>query len=164
MFKCGVILGFLFISLTSFLPGSLLKKEFDKAGYYAVLSSEKIDEINLQLQSLKEMVKKEKDAYEGALLMKKSGLVGNAKEKLSLFKNGRQKLESSIKKETRNIEYRFLRIIIQEHAPKVVKYRNELEEDSQLVISQYKNLPQFLQQVINDYSKKSKVLKNLQDQ
>lgn len=164
MFKQQLIFSLLFISLTSFVPGLFLKKDFDKTGYYAVLSSEKIDEINLQLQNLKEMAFSEKDAYEGALLMKKSGLVGNAKEKLNLFKNGRQKLESSIKKETRNVEYRFLRIIIQEHAPKVVKYRNELDEDSQLVISNYKSLPQFLQQVITDYSKKSKVLKNLQDQ
>ena len=164
MFMRYYIFCFLFISLTSFFPGAFLKKEFDKAGYYAVLSSEKTDEINLQLQVLKEMTFIEKQAYEGALLMKKSGLVGNAKEKLTLFKNGRQKLESSIKNDTRNVEYRFLRIIIQEHAPKVVKYRNELDEDSQLVISNYKSLPHFLQQVITDYSKKSKVLKNLQDQ
>ena len=112
MFKQQLIFSLLLISLTSFVPGHILKKEFDKTGYYAVLSSEKINEINLQLQNLKEMAFSEKDAYEGALLMKKSGLVGNAKEKLSLFKNGRQKLESSIKKETSNVEYRFLRIII----------------------------------------------------
>ena len=65
----------------------------------------------------------------------------------------------SISKDAKNAEYRFLRIIIQEHAPKIVKYRNELEADSRLILDNYKNLPQFLQQVITDYSKKSKVLK-----
>jgi hypothetical protein len=161
MLKSAIIFSFLLISLTSFISGNGLKKEFDKADFYAALSSDKLNEINTQLNILKESSLDEKEAYEGTLLMKKSGLVANAKEKLSLFKTGRMKLESSISKDAKNAEYRFLRIIIQEHAPKIVKYRNELEADSRLILDNYKNLPQFLQQVINDYSKKSKVLKNL---
>ena len=161
MLKSGIIFSFLLISLTSFITGNGNKKEFDKADFYAALSSDKLNEINTQLNILKESSLDEKEAYEGTLLMKKSGLVANAKEKLSLFKTGRMKLEASISKDTKNAEYRFLRIIIQEHAPKIVKYRNELEADSRLILDNYKNLPQFLQQVINDYSKKSKVLKNL---
>ena len=161
MLKSAIIFSFLLISLTSFITGNGNKKEFDKADFYAALSSDKLNEINTQLNILKESSLDEKEAYEGTLLMKKSGLVANAKEKLSLFKTGRMKLEASISKDTKNAEYRFLRIIIQEHAPKIVKYRNELEADSRLILDNYKNLPQFLQQVINDYSKKSKVLKNL---
>lgn len=149
---------------TSFAAAVNKYSYIDKVELYAAMASNNLNDIDKQLAQIKQSVFTEKDAYEGALLMKKSGLVGNTKEKLTLFKNGRQKLESSIKNDTRNVEYRFLRIIIQEHAPKIVKYRNELDEDSQLVISNYKSLPQFLQQVITDYSKKSKVLKNLQDQ
>jgi hypothetical protein len=132
---------------------------FDRVVFYAAMSSDNLNEINTQLNIIRGASITEKDAYEGALLMKKAGLVNSAKEKLSLFKSGRSKLESSILKEATNTEYRFLRVIIQEHAPKIVKYRNQLEEDSRLIRSNFKSLSQLLQQVIIDYSKKSTVLK-----
>jgi hypothetical protein len=52
-----------------------------------------------------------------------------------MFKSGRSKLESAITKDKENTEYRFLRLIIQEHAPRIVKYRNELEKDSKWIQS-----------------------------
>lgn len=133
---------------------------FDKNDFYAALSSDNVDEINAQISVVKASAIAEKEAYEAALLMKKSGLIrGSAKEKMNLFKSGRSKLESSIAKDNNNIEYRFLRLIIQEHAPKIVKYRNDLETDSLLIRTNFKSLPPFLQQVIIDYSKRSKALK-----
>jgi hypothetical protein len=116
--------------------------------------------IDAQLSAVKNAPVAEKEAYEGALLMKKAGVIkGTAKEKLIFFKSGRSKLESAIAKNNNNIEYRFLRLIIQEHAPKIVKYRNDIEQDSRLIITNFKSLPQDLQQTIADYSKASKVLK-----
>ena len=76
--------------------------------------------------------------------MKKSGLVIKAKDKLNLFKSGRSKLESSISKEPGSIEYRFLRLNIQEYASKIVKYPNELEEDSKLILTNFYSLSKFL--------------------
>jgi hypothetical protein len=135
------------------------KTAFDKSAFYHAMASGDLDEINTQLNIIKGVSFSEKDAYEGALLMKKAGLVSKAKDKLSLFKSGRLKLEASIKKENGNTEFYFLRLIIQEHAPKMVNYRNELESDSLLIRTNYKMLPQVVQQAIVDYSKKSKVLK-----
>jgi len=159
--KHSILIGFLLLVSAVFVKANPAGRGFDKADFYAALSSDKLEDINDQLTQVRNSSIIEKDAYEGVLLMKKSGLVANAKEKLSLFKAGRAKLESSISKDNKNIEYRFLRVIIQEHAPKIVKYRNELEQDSQLIRDNFKSLPQFLQQVINDYSKKSKVLKTI---
>ena len=154
----------IFFSLLLLLTGTIIHgkkatQAFDKPGYYAAMSSDKMDEINAQLVIIKGSSIAEKEAYEGALLMKKAGLVNSAKEKLSLFKAGRSKLESSISKDVNNTEYRFLRVIIQEHAPRIAKYRNELVEDGKMVNTNFKSLPAFLQQVIIDYSKKSKVIK-----
>ena len=159
MMKCSIIFSLLFFFTCTITKAGNKGPVFDKADFYAAMSSDNIQEINNQLAILKGVGITEKDAYEGALLMKKAGLVSNTKEKLTLFKSGRSKLESSISKESDNIEYRFLRIIIQEHAPKIVKYKSQLEEDSKLIRSNFKNLSSFLQQVINDYSKKSAVLK-----
>ena len=156
--KLRFFLFLLFLSFTFIVHGKNLQG-FDKAAFYAALSSETLDVVNKQIAAVKVSVIAEKEAYEGALLMKKAGLMTSAKEKLSFFKSGRAKLESSIVKDSNNTEYRFLRVIIQEHAPRIVKYRSQLEEDSRLIHTNFKTLPQFLQQVINDYSKKSAVIK-----
>lgn len=132
---------------------------FDKQLFYKVISKDNIRDIDGQLTKFDGLVMPEKNSYEGALLMKKSGLVKNSREKLKLFKAGREKLESSISKNNGNIEYRFLRVIIQEHAPKIVKYHNNLDEDTALISSMYKNLTPDLQAIILDYSRSSKFLK-----
>jgi hypothetical protein len=149
----------LFLLFVITAPGNVQKTGFDRSAFYHAMASDNLDEINTQLGILKETSSNDKDAYEGALLMKKAGLVSKAKDKLSLFKSGRQKLEAAIKKESGNTEFYFLRLIIQEHAPKMVNYRNELENDCLLVRARYKSLPPAVQQAIIDYNKKSKVLK-----
>jgi hypothetical protein len=132
---------------------------FNKSAFYHVIKSGNSEEMDTQINIVKGSLIPEKEAYEGALLMKRSERLTKAKDKLTMFKSGRSKLESSIQNDSENTEYRFLRLIIQEHAPKIVKYRNDMEEDSKLIHTNYKSLSPFLQQQIIDYSKKSKVLK-----
>ena len=154
-----VVFCLLLISSFAVVQGKSQNKNFDRSTFYKVLKSGKAEEIDAQINIVKGSSITEKEAYEGALLMKRSDLFAKAKDKLNMFKSGRSKLESSISKDNDNTEYRFLRLIIQEHAPKVVKYRNELEKDSKWIHSNFNSLSQFLQQLIIDYSKESKVLK-----
>lgn len=158
--RLRIVFGLLFLITGMIAHGKRSIQGFDKSTFYSALSSNKIDVINSQFTLLKGVSMIEKEAYEGALLMRKSGLVKTAKEKLDLFKSGRIKLEKAISKNKDNIEFRFLRVIIQEHAPKIVKYKKELEADAMLIRANFKDLSAFLQQVINDYSKNSTVLKN----
>ena len=72
--------------------------------------------------------------------------------------NGKAKLEPAIAKDTTNAEYRFLRLQIQEHAPKAVKYNDKLNSDKMFISKEYKNLSPEIQQAILDYSKQSKIL------
>jgi hypothetical protein len=137
------------------------QQSFDKSAFYTILESGKVADIDAQITMVKKLVLPEKEAYEGVLLMKKSGMMAKPKDKLSVFKMGRLKLEAAITSDNNNIEYRFLRLIIQEHAPKIVKYQNALNEDSKLIRNNFKNLSPFLKETITDYSKKSKVLKTL---
>ena len=134
---------------------------FDKGAFYSAMAANDVKSINSQVSIVKASSINEKEAYEGALLMKKAGLATSPKEKLSLFKAGRLKLEAAIKKDKENAEFSFLRLIIQEHAPKIVAYRNNIDADVLNIRSNFKILPQVVQQAINDYSKKSKVLKSL---
>lgn len=154
-----VVFCLLLISSFVVVQGKSQNKSFDKSTFYSVLKSGKADEIDAQIKIVKKSLIPEKEAYEGTLLMKRSELYAKAKDKLNVFKSGRSKLESSISKDNNNAEYRFLRLIIQEHAPRVVKYRKELEEDSRIIKTNFNSLSQFLQQLIIDYSKDSRVLK-----
>lgn len=156
-----IFFNLLFVLTALTMQGVSQKINFDKSAFYAAMASDNLQEINAQLNIVKAALFNEKDAYEGALLMKKAGFNTKAKEKLNLFKAGRMKLESAIKKDTGNTEFNFLRLIIQEHAPKVVNYHDELENDSLLIRTNYKTLSPIVQQAISDYSKKSKVLKPL---
>lgn len=154
-----VVFNLLFIFSFAATQGKLPHQGFDRSAFYKAIASGNTTEIDVQLSAVREASIPEKEAFEGTLLMKKAGMVGKAKDKLSLFKSGRLKLESSILKDNNNTEYRFLRLLIQEHTPKIVKYRNQLEDDSENIRTNFKNLSPVLQQVILDYSKKSTILK-----
>jgi len=141
------------------VKGNTQSNGFNRSAFYAAMSTNDVQVINTQLTIIRASAIDEKDAYEGALLMKKAGVISKAKEKLSLFKAGRIKLENAIKKEKENAEYNFLRLIIQEHAPKIVEYRSNLDADISIVRANYKKFPPEVQQAVIDYSKRSKLLR-----
>ncbi|HLX93560.1 MAG TPA: hypothetical protein VKR32_17875 [Puia sp.] len=154
----------LFISLfvlTGFLKNSKaahLQRNVDRVAFYSILKGQKVDDIDKEILVIEASSIDEKEAYKGALLMKKAGLVRKPKEKLRLFKQGRIKLETELRNNGSNTEYHFLRLIIQEHAPEAIKYHAQLEEDADYIKKNYKNLLPAVQQVVIDYSKTSKIL------
>lgn len=153
-----IISAFFFIFLFAGAQGKTFVKNFDKAAYYAVLKSGTIKEVNNELELLSSATVGEKEAYEGALLMKKAGLVKIPIERLKVFKKGRIKLETALLNDSGNGEYHFLRLVIEENAPKIAKYSANLEADKQDIRSSFKNLSPLVQGVILDYCKKSKIL------
>jgi hypothetical protein len=130
---------------------------FNTSRFYAAITNNDLKDINSVLQDLTSF--KNKEAYQGALLMKKSGLLSDVGEKLKLFKEGRKTLETAISKDTSNSEYRFLRLLIQENAPKIVNYNAEIKKDASYLRENYKNLSHPLQKEILNYSIHSKELK-----
>ncbi|MEP7277476.1 MAG: hypothetical protein ABI813_02430 [Bacteroidota bacterium] len=123
------------------------------------MSANTEEAVNRQLALLKTTNITGKTAYEGALLMKKAGIVGGPKKKLDLFKAGRKLLEATLNKDSSNTEFRFLRLMIQEHAPGILGYKDELEKDRLFIKSNFKKLSATVQEAIVNYSKVSKILK-----
>ena len=68
-------------------------------------------------------------------------------------------LEAAIRQNPDNPEFRFLRLIVQEHAPGILGYKNDLQKDSEIIQKSFKTLPEDLQQIMRNYSKKSRFLK-----
>jgi hypothetical protein len=148
----------LFMLLAGFVYSGSLAKGFEKVNFYAALKTGKIMEIDEQLELLSATSINEKGAYEGVLLMRKAGLAKIPAERLRLFKKGRIALETAILNDKENGEYRFLRLVIEEKAPKIVKYNHDLEADKEQIKHTFKNLPPVVQNAIIDYSKDSKIL------
>jgi hypothetical protein len=115
--------------------------------------------VNDQLTELKSAPADLQEAFMGAMLMKKASFTGPASTKLHLFKAGRKMLEAAIKQDPGNAEFRFLRLMVQEHAPGALGYKNDVEKDCLYIRKSYKSLTDEVQRVIADYSKKSKFLK-----
>lgn len=146
---------YFFIILLSIFFSKNLKKEV----FYNAFSNNSISEINELIKSLKEHPTGQNNAYLGALLMKKSNFEKDIKQKIKLFKEGAKFLETEIEKDGKNIEYRFIRLIIQENAPKILKYNSNIEEDKKMLVDNFEKLTPFLQKHIKEYSKKSDVLR-----
>jgi len=132
---------------------------FIKKDFYSAMAGSEEQAVNKQLDLIKTAVFKEKKAYEGALLMKKAGMAKGAKSKLDLFKQGHRALEFELQQDSTNAEYRFLRLMIQEHAPAVLGYHRELETDKLFIKNNFKKLPVVVQEAVQHYSKTSRILK-----
>jgi len=156
--KRHLLFTLLYILSISSAPARPMFQTFDKAGFYSVMASGRLEEINAELSVVAASSVKEKEAYEGALLMRKAGLLARPIEKLATFKSGYIKMESSMERDSGNIEYHFLRLMIQEHAPKVVHYDKDQVKDSQDIIRSFPALSPVLQKAILDYCPHSKLL------
>lgn len=141
-----------------FSYGNNLYQNIDKATFYSVMKSGNLEEINNELSKIGTVSFKEKQAYEGALLMRKAGLLKKAKDKLRVFKEGGKLLETAITNDNNNAEYRFLRLTIQEHAPKILKYNKQIDNDRKFVTTHFNTLQPTIQQAVRDYAQSSKVL------
>jgi hypothetical protein len=135
-----------------------LQQKFDKAAFYSVMKSGDQAAIENEMDAIKDAPANERDGYTGALLMKKADLQKKAKDKLKYFKEGRIKLETALAADNSNIEFHFLRLAIEEHAPRIVKYRADIEKDKALVIKNFRDQPPAVQHAILDYCSRSKVL------
>ena len=149
----------LFMMPVFVVSGKSTAQNFDREAYYAIMAAGTIAEINEELFIVRATSINEKEALEGALLMRKAGLLKKPEEKLKAFKSGRIKLETALLDDKDNGEYRFLRVMIQEHAPHIVKYFKELADDRKQIIAVFTGLSPAVQKAILSYTKTSKILR-----
>lgn len=76
-----------------------------------------------------------------------------------MFKEGRKLLETEIKKDSANVNFRILRLIIQENCPVFLKYNTNLDDDAVFVQRNFDKLSNKIRDLLITYSKNSKHLK-----
>lgn len=134
----------------------------DRSSFFEVLSGNSEANIDKELAKLEsENATSVVKARKGALLMKKAEFVKGAGNKVKTFKAGAKLLEGEISENPDNIEYRFIRLTIQEHAPGILKYNKNMQADKQLIVSNFKKLDEDLKKVIRSYSEDSKIIKTV---
>lgn len=149
----------LFFFITAFTHGVM--QEFDKVAFYQLMENGSREAIDQEIRKIGAIPGINKDAYVGGLLMKKAGIIKGAMKKLNVFKDGHEKLEAAIGREKQNAEWRFLRLMIQEHAPKILNYRDNIKEDAAMIQANFKQLPPEVQSAVLNYRKQPGVLQTL---
>lgn len=147
----------LLIFLTFF---SLNAVSIDKKYFYEVFKEESIDstEALLNIYEAIENPSSEVILFKGALYVKKAGFLYNLGQKIALFKKGREIVEKTIEEQPDNVEFRFVRLIIQEKVPAILRYYSNKVEDAEMVIKGVNQLEKEVQEAIFDYSKNSSSL------
>ncbi len=141
------------------IDGFILMSDLNRVAFYKAMESNNQTLVDAQISELNLASSNLKNAFLGAMIMKRAGIGGNPLYKLWLFKKGHELLEEAIKNDPGNTEFRFLRLMIQENAPGFLGYNDNEVKDSEFIRNAYKSLPQNLQKTISDYNKISKVLK-----
>lgn len=157
--RTGFFIIYCFVLSNAGFSQSSKEIRFNFDAYYKAFSSDDTVLFNLQLSALKKVEGDFKPAFLGAILMKKSRFMRTIKQKLDMFREGRDLLENSIEKDKQNAEYRFLRLATQENAPGFLNYNDNKKEDAELIISSFKKLPDVAQKFIKEYSSVSHTIK-----
>ena len=126
------------------------------SAFYEAFGQESLKAID---QALKELEGAKSSttvqAYKGALLMKKANYVKGAASKLDFFRKGRKLLDAAVNSDPSNAEYRFIRLTIQENAPKILRYNKNIAEDKRILVAGYKELHANTRSYVLDYARDS---------
>jgi hypothetical protein len=150
-----------FIIFLSIFTFSFINIQVDKKSFYETLSSNSIEELNQMINKIERKQSNSlANAYKGTLIAKKSSFLKNTTEKIKTFKAGVNLLETEIEKFPKNVEYRFLRLTIQENCPKILKYDKNIEKDIEIITNEFSTLDKELKEVIANFAKTSSGLKS----
>lgn len=115
---------------------AIIATTFSKAEFFKTLETgEQSAVIALEKKLATVTVNEDQQAYYGTIMMKSAEYQKAAGDKLKKFKEGKTLLEGVIQSNPNNVEYRFLRLMIQENAPKILKYTANIKEDAAFIKS-----------------------------
>lgn len=148
----------LFISIVVCGLQSVDLKDVRRAYKIAAHEQSQLIVYNKMLQNITKNDKIEFVAYKGAGIALKGRFSKKIKDKRDFFIKGVTLLEYAISKSENNIELRFIRLGVQENTPKLLKYKKNIIEDKQFILSHYRTITSAdLKQHIKDYILQSKV-------
>jgi len=79
-------------------------------------------------------------AYQAAFNMVYARHLSSPLSKLNIFKKGKNLMDKAIAQNKNNTEIHFLRLTIQVHAPSILNYRQDIQRDLDIILSNWKNI------------------------
>ncbi|MFK5974216.1 MAG: hypothetical protein QM485_13165 [Flavobacteriaceae bacterium] len=134
--KALVLIVFFVSSLTVVPDLSQIRTAYTNAS-----DSEKI--TNQLFDDLSSVDKKDNEiliAYKGAVSTLKAKYAKGIKTKKDYFKTGAELIEHAVRAKPRDIEIRCIRLSVQENSPKVVRYKNNIEDDKEFILENYRHV------------------------
>ncbi len=145
---------FITITILSFKLDITSVRKLYKA---TVLSKIQTEVLYKKLQPVVKKDNKVLVAYKGAVTALIAKKQKGVKAKKVFFKRGVALIEYAVKEKPNNIEIRFVRLTVQQNAPKFLKYNKQISEDKNFIIKQYKFIKSTsLKKYILDYILQSK--------
>ena len=142
-----------------FLSAFTVSAEIDKGEFFEVFGSSSSSKISAERAKLEKMKQTaEVKAYLGAIIMKEAKFKSSAMSKLSHFTKGRKMLETQINANSSSVEFRVLRLMIQENCPSILGYSDNIDKDADFITKKFTTLDKTIQTVVLSYSKKSDAL------
>lgn len=132
MFK--LLLWLIFLSQTQEVNLSV------RTRFHQAIDQSKIAEALMQDLSLQKSKSTYLEAYEAALYMVNAKYLFLPTSKYASFKKGKVQLESIIANNPNNVEFRYLRLIIQKNVPQFLGYHDKQASDQLFLLYQFKNI------------------------
>lgn len=121
--------------------------------YSLAVKDEDICENNLNVLRAKAKATTDK-GYLAVYEMVYAKHMGNPFKKIGQFKKGKNLLESLIKQNPNNVELRFIRWSVQIHAPSILNYSGDINEDKKYIVANLNTLqPHDAKEIIYKYIK-----------
>lgn len=133
----------------------------EKKQAFTALSSSNEETLKSLIKKCEKTGTSEDNAYRGAMMMRSADFEFWPSDKLKMFVRGEKLLEAEIKAKKDNVEYRFLRLMTQENAPKFLGYNSNIQEDAKLIAANYSKQIDEVKTAISGYRKQSPALKKL---
>src|SRR5690554_740266 len=122
----------------------------------AVKSDEVSSKLDKELSNINSSSTPVLLAYKGSILTLKAKFAKDRKIKKEFFKEGVSLLESAVKANPQNIEIRYIRLSVQENAPKILKYNKDIEADKGFILKNYETTSsKELKGIIKEFALKS---------
>lgn len=91
--------------------------------------------------------------YRGVAFTLKANYTYNPFKKLEFFNQGTELIDLALKLEPKNVEFRFLRLTVQEGSPSMLGYKDQISEDRKFVVNNISTsgLPEWYKKNVHEY-------------
>src|SRR5690606_1373192 len=89
--------------------------------------------------------------YKGASQVLKARFEKDRARKKEFVSRGIKEIEESVRVAPTKIEIRLVRLAIQENSPKILKYKGAMEEDKQMILSNFESQSSAVKTIIRQY-------------